>query len=499
MTRFLLCAVAVPVVWTACVIAVRYGLGKLRDIPDDAGEKRHLALLLAPAALGLMLSLVARLMPAPLVHLHVPQLLPPVAPPAVAAAGPVAAPAFDPWPWLIGGLAAIYFAGLAFKAARLIMSVARLRRIVNLARLEEVAGEVVHVTAGDVPPLAWGRDIILLPESLTQRLNRDELAMMIRHEREHLHRGDTAWFAILAWIDAVFWFNPFVRLQTGRCRTAAELACDAAVTRAAPAMRQVYAGLLVETLKHAAGDVRQYAPAVISTCKSGDYRMRLTEIMHAAPSARKPKPWLYAGLAAAIVPLAFAQFAWSQGGHDTVLTSEPIEALADGTVTAVSYAPADGAAGRRDKTTVVIDYGDGVTGEFAAMGTSSFKVGDHVTAGQKLAEDGFPMTVTMEMCRQETATADKVCQLNLSSDAWRSTDKDTNVMWGNVLAEGRGRVIHADIAFIYDKANIVDDQIDRKAKIVPDTADTKARMVPDKTRVVEFDGHVSIEAARPAT
>ena len=143
-------------------------------------------------------------------------------------------------------------------------------------------------------------------------LSRAQLQMILSHEREHLKRGDSRWFVTLAVVDAVFWFNPFVRHQTRQCRLAAELACDAAVVASAPEMRGTYAEALVRVLKHAAGDVRQYAPTAFSPEKSGDYRMRISEIMRPPSRSGKPRLIVAAVAAALIVPLGIAQFAWSQ-------------------------------------------------------------------------------------------------------------------------------------------------------------------------------------------
>ncbi|MEI9905277.1 MAG: M56 family metallopeptidase [Asticcacaulis sp.] len=443
MTAALITVLVMPLLWSGVVFALRAASSRRDAAPEDVGEKLWLAILLAPVAAGFILMVGARLLPMPLPTMPLPVVMPTATASHAEVTRPVL-PALDLARWLIPALLAAYTAGVMARGVQLMLAFARLRRVVNLARLREVAGEAVYVTAGDVPPLAWDRDIILLPESLTLQLNHEELNLVIRHEREHLHRGDTQWFAWLAWVDTIFWFNPFVRLQTGRCRMAAELACDAAVTRAAPTMREVYAGLLVETLKHAAGDVRQYAPAVISPLQSGDYRMRLKEIMHAAPQTRKPKPWLYAAIAVAAVPLAFAQFAWSQGKLAEIRNDEAVVALADGTVTKVAYVAATDdmaivtADGRKDKTTVDIDYGDGITAEFVTQGQSPFKVGDRVVAGQKLAEDGFPMEVTAQMCWQDVAGTDKVCKLDLSADNGRSIDSHAGVMWGPCAGQGEG-------------------------------------------------------------
>jgi len=277
-----------------------------------------------------------------------------------------------------------------------------------------------------------GSATILMPESLTACLSPAQLQMILRHEREHLKRGDSRWFIVLAVIDAVFWFNPFVRHQTRRCRLAAELACDAAVVASAPEMRGTYAEALVRVLKHAAGDVRQYAPTAFSPEKSGDYRMRITEIMRPPLKTGKPR-LIVAGIAAALlVPLGVAQFAWSQThkavggalaapardthttGSLTVLPVEapvnsgfgmrvspithkysfhpgidfgakigaPVKSTGDGVVTDVSE--------QRWKMgkQIEIDNGNGFKTRYAHLGSQLVKVGDRVTAGQVIALSG---------------------------------------------------------------------------------------------------------------
>jgi len=316
----------------------------------------------------------------------------------------------------------LYSAGLAISAMRLAVGLIRLGRLASQSRPAAGWGEGVRVTRVKTTPLVLGRTTILMPESLIDCLSPVQTQMILSHEREHLRRGDAGWFVMLAVIDAVFWFNPFVRHQTRRCRLAAELACDAAVVASAPEMRGTYAEALVRVLKHAAGDVRQYAPTAFSPEKSGDYRMRITEIMR--PPARSGKPRLVvAGIAAAlIVPLGVAQFAWSQAApaqpagparlsvapvpgpvnspfgmrtnpvthkwsmHDGVdfkaATGTPVKAAGDGAVVRVYEE-------RWHMGKVIqIDHGDGLTTLYTHLDTQKVAVGDHVTAGQVIATSG---------------------------------------------------------------------------------------------------------------
>jgi murein DD-endopeptidase MepM/ murein hydrolase activator NlpD len=316
MVTALLVILIVPFLWSG-VVAVLKRIPVQKKEPqylDDKTEKRHLTLMLLSVIVGLAVAIAGRFVP---MHLPLPAL--PLAEAGDAVSAPVAPTAAigaakPPIDWLrlvTIATATLYLAGLALQATRLLIGLIRLHQLAPTSRPAADWGQDVRLTAATASPLALGPATILLPESLLSWLSPVQTEMILRHEREHLKRGDSHWFIVLAVIDAVFWFNPFVRHQTRNCRLAAELACDAAVVAASPEMRGTYAEALVRVLKHAAGDVRQYAPTAFSPDTSGDYRMRISEIMRAPGASRKPR--IAAAVAAALVaPIGLAQFAWAQ-------------------------------------------------------------------------------------------------------------------------------------------------------------------------------------------
>jgi len=433
---------AVPFLWSAAVWALKrmQALRNGSQYIDDKAEKRDLILMLVPVLVGIVVVVTARFMP---VSLPLPVLtLAAIDEDAVAPMAPAAAtlaatkPHIDWLYWAVVTAIALYGAGLALHAARLVTGLVRLRRLATASQPAADWGEGVRLTPAKTTPLALGRTTILIPESLLRCLSRVQLQMILRHEREHLRRGDARWFVTLAVVDTIFWFNPFVRHQTRRCRLAAELACDAAVVASAPEMRETYAEALVRVLKHAAGDVRQYAPTAFSPEKSGDYRMRITEIMR--PPARSGKPRLIAATIAAalIVPLGVAQFAWSQvqtpaaplapPAVDTppviekpvagTLTARPIDrpltspygmridpftrktsfhsgvdfiAPVGTTVKSAGYGRVSAVyEDKRYGKVVEIDHGNTVMTLYAHLDTQTVKVGDNVAAGQQVATSG---------------------------------------------------------------------------------------------------------------
>lgn len=422
-----LVVLVIPFLWSAAMAALKR-MQALKNGPqylDDKAEKRDLALMLLPIAMGGLVAVAARFVP---MHLPVPVL--PLAPmdedtvtsvaPAAASVGVKASVDWLYWA-VVTGITA-YGAGLALHMTRLAMGLVRLGRLASTSWPAADWGEDVRLTPAKTTPLALGRATILIPESLLTCLSRVQMQMILRHEREHLRRGDSRWFIVLAAIDAILWFNPFIRRQTQTCRQAAELACDAAVVASAPEMRGTYAETLVRVLKHAAGDVRQYAPTAFSPEKPGDYRMRITEIMQPPGKTRKPR-LIVAGIAAAlIVPVGLAQFAWSQtapaqltgpaqlsvvpvpgpvnspfGMRTNPVTHKwsmhegvdfkapkgtPVKAAGDGTVTRVYEE-------RWHMGKIIqIDHGNGLTTLYTHLDSQKVAVGDHVTAGQVIATSG---------------------------------------------------------------------------------------------------------------
>ncbi|WP_443747525.1 M23/M56 family metallopeptidase [Asticcacaulis solisilvae] len=438
----------VPFLWSAAV-AVLKRIPALRNGPqylDDKTEKRHLALMLLPVFVGLAMAVAARFISFSLPVQALPitkigeAVVAPIAPVAVTG---VVKPHIDWMPWAVMAGLTLYGAGLALHAARLALGLVRLGRLASKSRPAADWGKGVRLTPVKTTPLAFGRATILMPESLIDCLSHAQVQMILRHEREHLKRGDARWFVTLAAIDAVFWFNPFVRRQTQTCRLAAELACDAAVVATAPEMRRTYAEALVRVLKHAAGDVRQYAPTAFSPEKSGDYRMRISEIMQPPGKTRKPRLLVAAVAAALVLPLGLAQFAWSQvqepaaapvaaptasaapakpapvvgkltarpidlpmtnafgprkdpftgkpGYHNGVDFKAPVgtavKAAGDGIVSAVYDHEHYG-------KVVEIDHGNTLMTRYAHLDTQTVKVGDTVVAGQPIATSGNTGTST---------------------------------------------------------------------------------------------------------
>lgn len=205
-------------------------------------------------------------------------------------------------------LAGLYSAGVIWRAAVLLQEQARYR-LLTASALPHPDWPDVLVAAMDIPAFAASRHVVL-SRLILENFAPQDIALIVSHERAHIALHHPRAYAVLAWIDVVFWFNPFVRTQTRKCRLAAEMACDAAVIAAAPSMRKAYATTIVAVLRHAAGNALACAPAAISPRNLGDHGMRIMEIMTPSPRRSKRAAFVLAALLA--IPAGAMQLAYAQ-------------------------------------------------------------------------------------------------------------------------------------------------------------------------------------------
>ena len=111
-------------------------------------------------------------------------------------------------------------------------------------------GSEVLVSADCGPAVIGFRNpVIVVPEWVLD-LDRSLRALILRHEREHLDRGDPRVLLTSLAIAAMFPWNLTIWLQLHRLRRAMELDCDARVLRAYPDTRR-YGSLLLAVAQRA--------------------------------------------------------------------------------------------------------------------------------------------------------------------------------------------------------------------------------------------------------
>ncbi len=112
----------------------------------------------------------------------------------------------------------------------------------------KVAVTVLHSTEVQVPMIAGlFRPVLLLPRGLEQQVTREQLRHVFIHELMHLQRGDIVSNWIVAFVQALHWFNPVVWFAFFCMRQDRELACDAATLKhLAPSDRAAYGHTLLQ-------------------------------------------------------------------------------------------------------------------------------------------------------------------------------------------------------------------------------------------------------------
>jgi CubicO group peptidase (beta-lactamase class C family) len=145
------------------------------------------------------------------------------------------------WPAL---LFFVWLSGAAIHAARLLLSLARLRRLEIRAcpavdhRLQSLLAShaqafhivrPVRILEGPphLVPITWGfiRPRLLLPEGW-QQWQDGVLSAVIQHELAHVRRHDLAAQLLCDMAQVVFWFNPLIWLAARAAHLAREQACD---------------------------------------------------------------------------------------------------------------------------------------------------------------------------------------------------------------------------------------------------------------------------------
>jgi beta-lactamase regulating signal transducer with metallopeptidase domain len=156
-------------------------------------------------------------------------------------------------------------------------------------------------------PLALGviERRIVLPGDFSRRYNPVERRLALEHELVHHRRGDIWWNLAAMLVLAIFWFNPVAWLAFRAFRSDQELACDAAVARAASLDERCdYARALVKSASR---------PGLIAACAlnpAGELKRRLRMMRK-----HRASPLRSAGGLVALAAFAAAGFAIGSAGR----------------------------------------------------------------------------------------------------------------------------------------------------------------------------------------
>ena len=234
---FLLAASAVA---TAGAVLLEVGL---RHLGAPTRFAWLAAMTLPPALLAARLVHPARSVPSPATTAW----LPAIELPGITSAGPAA--------WGIGadGIVAILWAA---SAVWVLAVVARAQRALTLEsaawRRERVMGGDVLVSADRGPAVAGVWDPWIVVPRWALDLPRGELCLILTHEEEHVHAGDTRLLAVALTLVGLNAWNPLAWWQLRRLKGAIEIDCDRRVLARMPD-RATYGECLLAVAARGAG------------------------------------------------------------------------------------------------------------------------------------------------------------------------------------------------------------------------------------------------------
>ena len=150
----------------------------------------------------------------------------------------------------------------------------------SLRRLERIAGVArpIELRSSDsrMEPGVFGifRQVLLLPESIAEHLEAEQLDAIFAHELCHVRRRDNLAAAVHMLVEAIFWFHPLVWWIGARLVEERERACDEEVLRLG-SDPEIYAETILKICK-----VYLESPLACAAGISGaDLRKRIESIM----------------------------------------------------------------------------------------------------------------------------------------------------------------------------------------------------------------------------
>jgi bla regulator protein blaR1 len=91
---------------------------------------------------------------------------------------------------------------------------------------------------------------LIVPADFMERYTIGQVRGILRHEAEHIRRGDLVWNWALFFIEAIHWFNPLVWFAARQWRNEREILCDdAALRRESAEVRRDYGAALICALE----------------------------------------------------------------------------------------------------------------------------------------------------------------------------------------------------------------------------------------------------------
>ncbi|MEL1266022.1 TonB family protein [Pseudoxanthomonas putridarboris] len=171
-----------------------------------------------------------------------------IAMPGVSLAPVQAGAAISPSDGSLGALLlAAWLAGVLVAAARFWWQQRRFKR--GLGVLADRGDGLFAAQNGHGLPAVIGvlRPRVVVPADFDRRYSAEERALVLRHERTHIARGDLPANLLAVSLRCLHWFNPLVHYALRRYRLDQELACDEWVIARHPHARRTYGEAMLKT------------------------------------------------------------------------------------------------------------------------------------------------------------------------------------------------------------------------------------------------------------
>ena len=185
------------------------------------------------------------LLPLCIITIHKPVEMEPVVPEPVVVAADMAAqesvPLVEPnLPWWLVALTILFWAGVAFVLARVLISILSILRIIRQGEpVREEDGCRILVTERDIDPFSWMKSIVLSRKDW--ELPHESI---LAHEKAHIAYGHSIEILLVDVLSALQWFNPAIWMLRADLKELHEYEADDAVLRAGADLRE-YQYLLI--------------------------------------------------------------------------------------------------------------------------------------------------------------------------------------------------------------------------------------------------------------
>ena len=185
------------------------------------------------------------LLPLCIITIHKPMEMEPVVPEPVVVAADMAAqesvPLVEPnLPWWPVALTILFWAGVAFVLARVLISILSILRIIRQGEpVREEDGCRILVTERNIDPFSWMKSIVLSRKDW--ELPHESI---LTHEKAHIAYGHSIEILLVDVLSALQWFNPAIWMLRADLKELHEYEADDAVLRAGTNLRE-YQYLLI--------------------------------------------------------------------------------------------------------------------------------------------------------------------------------------------------------------------------------------------------------------